>query len=218
MFAIPPPSYTCPEAVSSAQTAVAVRIEDATHIRMNPVVPVVMFISFDWLPLGPFDSRLWWLLIALFVALLFTIQFVESAIDGAWPHQRRPSNFLPRARAVQAGWAVVALLIIPGGLLAIGNVAVAMWQDVGRTDAQVLGGWLLGLSWVVFILGSSNMFGFARLLNVIGIAGTIVLVLVLLIADVLLLSAFLDILPDWDTIVEGIEDGLARLIPFLDDE
>ena len=177
-----------------------------------------MFISFDWLPLGPFDSRLWWLLIALFVALLFTIQAVESAIDGAWPHQRRPSNFLPRARAVQTGWAVVALLIIPGGLLAIANVAVAMWQDTGRTDAQVLGGWLLGASWLVFLLGSRNILGFTRVLNVIGVAGTIVLVLVLLVADILLLSALLDILPEWEEVQRGIEDGLERLIPFLEDD
>lgn len=177
-----------------------------------------MLISFDWLPLGPFDSRLWWLLIALFVALVFTIQAVEFAIDGAWPHQRRPSNFLPRARAVQTGWAVVALLIIPGGLLAIANVAVAMWQEVGRTDAQVLGGWLLGVSWLVFLLGSRSILGFARLLNVIGIAGTIVLVLLLLVADILLLSSLLDILPDWEEIRQGIEDGLERLLPFLEDD
>jgi hypothetical protein len=185
---------------------------------MNPNVPVDSLISFDWLPMGPFDTRLWWLLIALFVALLFTIQSVESAIDGAWPHQRRPSNFLPRARTVQMGWAVVALLVIPGGLLAIGNVAVVMWQDVARTDAQVLAGWLLGISWLIFLFGSLNLLGFTRLLNVIGIAGTIVLVLVLLVADILLLSAFLDILPEWETVEEGIRDGLERLIPFLEEE
>jgi|GEM_PF-461028 len=185
---------------------------------MNLNVPDVSLTSFDWLPLGPFDSRLWWLLIGLFVALLFTIQSVETAVEGAWPHQRRPSNFLPRARAVQAGWAVVALLIIPGGLLAIANVAVAMWQDAGRTDAQVLGGWLLGLSWVVFLLGSLNLFGFTKLLNVIGITGTIVLVLVLLVADILLLSSLLDILPEWEVVEDGIRDGLERLIPFLEED
>lgn len=185
---------------------------------MNPNVPDVSFISFDWLPLGPFDTHLWWLLIGLIVALLFTIQSVETAVEGAWPHQRRPSRFLPRARAVQTGWAVVALLLIPGGLLAIGNVAVAMWQDAGRTDAQVLGGWLLGISWVVFLLGSLNLFGFTRLLNVIGITGTIVLVLVLLVADILLLSSFLDILPEWETVEDGIRDGIGRLIPFLEED
>lgn len=181
-------------------------------------MPDVSQISFDWLPLGPFDTRLWWLLIGLFVALLFTIQSVETAVEGAWPHQRRPSSFLPRARAVQTGWAVVALLLIPGGLLAIGNVAVAMWQTTGRTDAQVLGGWLLGLSWVVFLLGSLNLFGFTRLLNVIGITGTIVLGLVLLVADILLLSSFLDILPEWDVVEDGIRDGLEKLIPFLEQD
>lgn len=186
--------------------------------RMMPNVPDFPFISFDWLPLGPFDTRLWWLLIAICVALIFTIQAVESAVDGAWPNQRRPTNFLPRARAVQTGWAFVAILLIPGALLAIGNVAVTMWQDIGRTDAQVLGGWLLAISWIVFLIGTSNVFGASKILDVIGIAGTIVLLAVLLIADLLLLSAFLDILPKWSVVEEGIHDGLARLIPFLDED
>ena len=185
---------------------------------MMPNVPDLPSISFDWLPLGPFDSRLWWLLIALIIALLFTIQSVESAVDGAWPNQRRPSSYLPRARMVQAGWAIIALLVIPGGLLAIGNVAIAMWQDIGRTDTQVLGGWLLGISWVVFLIGSRSLFGVTRILNVIGIAGTIVLLIVLLIADLLLLSAFLDILPEWEIVQEGVREGLGNLIPFLEEE
>ena len=36
------------------------------------------------------DSRIW-LLIGLCVALVFTIQSVETATEGAWPHQRRPN-------------------------------------------------------------------------------------------------------------------------------
>jgi hypothetical protein len=51
---------------------------------------------------------------------------------------------------------------------------------------------------------------------VIGITGTLVLILVLLVADILLLSAFLDILPDWDTVVDGIKSGIEQLIPFVD--
>lgn len=180
-----------------------------------PNVPDLSSPSFDWLPLGPFDSRLWWLLIALCVALLLTVQSVETAVDGAWPNQRRSSSFLPRARAVQTGWAIVAILLIPGALLAIGNVAIAMWQDIARTDTQVLGGWLLAISWAVFLIGSRNLLGVTRMLNVIGIAGTIVLLAILLIADLLLLSSFLDILPEWDVVEQGIRDGLARLIPFL---
>lgn len=181
-------------------------------------MPDFQSISFDWLPLGPFDSRLWWLIIALTVALVLTVQAVESAVYGAWPHQRRRGRLMPGARAVQTGWAFVAMLIIPGGLLAISNVAVAMWQGVGHTDAQVIGGWLLGISWVIFLLGSSDLSGFTRLLGVVGIAGTLVLLLVLLVADLLLLSALLDILPSWLDVRDGIEDGLGRLLPFLEED
>lgn len=180
-------------------------------------MPDFSSISFDWLPLGPFDTRLWWLLIGLTIAVLATIQSVESAVDGAWPHQRRPTRFLPGARAVQRGWAFVALLIIPGGLLAIANVAVAMWQDAGHTDSQVLGGWLLGISWIIFLFGTMNILGFTKLLAFVGISGTLILLLVLLIADIMLLSALLDILPGWDEVRDGIRDGLARLLPFVDE-
>lgn len=180
-------------------------------------MPDLPSISFDWLPLGPFDSRLWWLLIALCIALLFTVQSIETAVDGAWPNQRRPTSFLPRARVVQTGWAFVAILLIPGALLAIGNVAVAIWQEVARNDAQVLGGWLLAIGWIVFLIGTRNLPGVARMLDVVGVAATIVLLSILLIADLLLLSALLDILPEWDVVEEGIRDGLDRLIPFLEE-
>ena len=43
------------------------------------------------------DPRVW-LLIGLCVALVFTIQSVETATEGAWPHQRRPSRIAPQAR------------------------------------------------------------------------------------------------------------------------
>jgi len=86
-------------------------------------MPIALAIDVNKIPLGPFDTRLWWLLIGLCVALLLTLQAVETAVEGAWPSDRRPSRFLPRARTVQASWAWVALLIIPGGLLAIAYLA-----------------------------------------------------------------------------------------------
>ncbi len=91
-----------------------------------PDFPDVPDLSWDRIPLGPFDNRLWWLLIGLCLALLLTVQAIETAIEGAWPHQRRASSLIPRDRIVQMSWGLVALLVIPGSLLLIGNVAVLM--------------------------------------------------------------------------------------------
>jgi hypothetical protein len=50
----------------------------------------------------------------------------------------------------------------------------------------------------------------------LGLIGPIALVAVLLMGDILLLSAFLDIVPDWDTLIDSIEQGLRDILPFID--
>jgi len=42
------------------------------------------------------------------------------------------------------------------------------------------------------------------------------LVLLLILGDVLLLSAFLDILPDWEVVKDSAERGLKDFLPFVD--
>lgn len=183
-----------------------------------PDMPDFPDLSWDTIPLGPFDDRLWWLLIGLCVALLLTVQGIESAMEGAWPHQRRTSRLIPRERAVQLSWGVVALLVIPGALLLIGNVAVLIWRDPGRPDQLVLGSVLAGIGWGLFLVFSLNMLRLGRLFNNLGLIGPLALVALLLIGDVLLLTAFLEILPEWDVVTESIEDGLRDILPFVDEE
>lgn len=175
---------------------------------------------FDRIPLGPFDSRLWWLLIGLCAALLLTVQAVETAVEGAWPHQRRPARFLPRARTVQASWALVAALVLPGALLAIGNVAALLWRDVSSTDAQVNGSVLLAIGWGLFLLFGLDVFRLGRLMGNLGVIGPLALLLILAAADVLLLIGLLDVLPSWEAVGEAIERGLRDLVnalPFVSD-
>ena len=114
-------------------------------------MPDTSDLSWDKVPLGPFDNRLWWLLIGLCLALLLTIQAIETAIEGAWPHQRRASRMVPGQRAVQMSWGFVALLVIPGALLLIGNVAVLIWRDPERPEQLVLGSVLTGIGWALFL-------------------------------------------------------------------
>jgi len=65
-----------------------------------------------------------WLLIGLCVAMVLTLEVVEEAVEGAWPHQRRTHQMdLGQQRAHQV-WALVALMILPAGILALLNVVM----------------------------------------------------------------------------------------------
>jgi hypothetical protein len=149
------------------------------------------------------DSRVW-LLIGLCVALVFTIQAVETATEGAWPHQRRPSRIAPQARSAQGAWGAVALLLLPGILLGILNVAVLLWRGFPHSQAQLLGGFLVGLIWIIFVGASANILGMGRLLRQGGAAGPLALLVLVIAGDLLLLTGLLNILPDLDTIRNAI--------------
>lgn len=149
------------------------------------------------------DSRIW-LLIALCVALVFTIQAVETATEGAWPHQRRPSRVAPRARTAQGAWGAVALLLLPGILLGILNVAVLIWRGIPHTQAQLLGGFLIGLIWVIFVGASANILGMGRLLRQGGLAGPLALLVLVIAGDAMLISGLLTVLPDPEVIREAL--------------
>ena len=145
------------------------------------------------------DSRLW-VLLALGIALVFTIQSVETATEGAWPHQRRPARMAPQARAAGSAWSLVSLLLLPGLLLAILNLAVVIWLGVPLGQAQMLGGVLVGVCWIIFVAASSNVFGMGSLLRQGGAAGPLALIVVLIAGDALLLAGLLANVPDIDAV------------------
>jgi hypothetical protein len=149
------------------------------------------------------DSRVW-LLIGLCVALVFTIQSVETATEGAWPHQRRPARMARQARSAQGAWGAVALLLLPGIVLGILNVAVLLWRNLPHVQAQLLGGFLVGLIWVIFVGASVNFLGMGRLLRQGGPAGPLALLVLIVAGDLLLLAGLLDVLPDIDVIRSAI--------------
>jgi hypothetical protein len=172
----------------------------------------------DRIPTGPFDTWLWWLLIGVVIALLFTLQALETAVEGAWPHQRRDNEYLPGARGVKPAWAFAAILIVPATLALIGIIIIMIWQDVAPPDGVTLGGWLLGLGWALFLIFGLNLFGLGRLLGTLGMIGPLAIGFVLLIANALLIVTLLDVMPDWEVIWNGIKDLLETLLPFVDFE
>jgi hypothetical protein len=145
------------------------------------------------------DAR-FWLLVALCVALVFTIQAVEQATDGAWPHQRRAARLTPGARAVMGAWSWVALLLLPGLLLAVLNLAILVWRGLPETRVLLLGGLFVGVAWLVFVLVSANVAGLRRFMGQVGAVGPAALLAILLVGDLLLLIALLDVLPSFGEI------------------
>jgi len=159
---------------------------------------------------GVEDRRLW-LLIALCVVTALTLQTVETAVEGAWPHQGRAAYLPPRARAARGVWGSVALLLLPGLLLAILNLAVLLWRQREETEAQIIGSLLVGLGWLAFVLASTDRLPVGRYLRGLGTVGPVALAALLLVGDALLLIAFLDVIPSWDTVQDAVRDA----VPFL---
>ena len=149
------------------------------------------------------DAR-FWLLIAMCVALVYTIQAVEGAVDGVWPHQKRPARMSTGARAVLGAWSWVALLLLPGLLLAVLNLALLIWQGLPQTQTMLLGGLFVGVAWLVFVLVSTDTFGLGRFMGQVGPVGPAALMGMLIVGDVLLLIALLDVMPG----LQAVRDAL----------
>jgi len=149
------------------------------------------------------DVRVW-LLIGLCILLVFTIQAVETSVEGFWPHQRRPARLAPGARAIHGIWASVAMLLLPGMLLGVLNLAVLLWRDIPRTETHVLGGLLVGFAWLLFVGVSVNALGLGRFMGQVGPVGPAAMTAVLVVGDILLLIALMEIMPSWQTVRDAL--------------
>ena len=144
------------------------------------------------------DNHLLWALIGVSIVMVLTLEAVQTAVEGAWPHQRRPSTMLPRERSAHTMWGVVAIALIVGGLLLIANLGVLLWQDLEHSEAHVVASALLGTSWVVFVLSSVDRWGIRSYITSIGIAAPMAVLAMLVVADLLLGVTLVDIWPSWD--------------------
>jgi len=144
------------------------------------------------------DNYVLWALIGVSVAMVFTLEAVQTAVEGAWPHQRRPSTMLPHERSAQSVWGLVAIALIAGGLWLISNLAILLWQELEHTETQTAGGVLLGVSWLLFLLVSIDRFGIRRYITSIGLAAPIAVLVMLAMSIVLLSLSIIDIWPPAD--------------------
>lgn len=170
------------------------------------------------IPTGPFDTWLWWLLILVVLALLFSLQALETAVEGAWPHQRRDNEYIPGARGVKGAWALAAILVIPGGVALVGIISVLIWREIEYPDGFMLGGWLLALGWLLFILFGLNVGGLGRILGTLGMLGPLAIAFILIAANFILIITLRDILPPWDVTSDAIRNGIESLLPFIESD
>lgn len=161
-----------------------------------------------------FGNRVLWLFIFTAGATLFTIQTIESAIETAWPHQRRVGGRTPGERRAWPVMGIVAILVLAGALLALMTLGVMLWRDVEANDSQRLAAVLLLAGWVAFLLSSLGWLGFGKLMRETGVIGPLALCALLLVADAMLLVGFIDIVPEFEDVWDAIRD----ILPFVSDD
>jgi hypothetical protein len=163
------------------------------------------------------DNHVLWALIGVSIAMVFTLEAVQTAVEGAWPHQRRPSTMLPSERSAQSIWGLVAIALIAGGLLLISNLAILLWQEQEHSETQVAGGVLLGVSWLMFLMVSIDRYGIRKYITSIGLAAPVAVLVVLAMSIILLSLALIDIWPPEDEFRDSLpvislwlEQGISK--------
>lgn len=139
------------------------------------------------------DSR-FWLVVVLSLGLFLTIERVQAYANGPWPQLQRDRERRPVAMGNPAAWFAVMVLLLPGMVLLLANVAILLWAKYPRRSVQVLAAFLLLLPWVVFTIGSVEGLGVGPYMRRVGIALPIALCVSIALADLLLFFTFLDLI------------------------
>lgn len=142
----------------------------------------------------PLDTRLW-LLIVLCVVMLLTIEVTEDYVEQDWPRLRRPPNGWSHTEVLRMFWTGVGLLVFPGLVLVILNLALLIAQDLPQTPVQVLGGLLVLLGWAVFVLVVSGFGSVSAYIEDLGPVVPLAVAAMLLMGDLLLVIELLGLIP-----------------------
>ncbi len=140
------------------------------------------------------DPRLW-LLIGVAILLIFTVEAVESYVEGVWPQLRHDAPSFRTQAIGRSLWVAVAFLLLPGIVLALCNLGLLVWQGLPQNNTQIFGAFFLGIGWLIFTLTSIDLAGWGQYMRRVGPAAPLGLIVCLLVGDLLLLAAILDLLP-----------------------
>jgi hypothetical protein len=138
------------------------------------------------------DTRLW-VIALLFIIFILSIERVEAYLDGPWPHQRRGDDrYNPLAPGSRSAWLAVAILLLPGMLLAVVNTVVRFSRSFPLDTLHWMGLGLVLLAWIVFVAGSANILHFGQYLRRVGLITPAALLVCLLLGDLMLLLSLLE--------------------------
>lgn len=138
------------------------------------------------------NPQLWGILV-LFLIFVLSIEAVEGYLNGPWPHQRRgDERFNPLAIGSRSAWMAVAILLMPGLLLAVVNAVIRFYRNIPYDALHWVGWGLVMLAWIVFVAGSANIMHFGQYLRRVGIITPAALLICLLLGDLMLLLSLLD--------------------------
>ena len=94
--------------------------------------------------------------------MLFTIEAIEDFTDGAWPQMRRPSGYFEAVGSSRTLWMAVAMLVLPGLVLTILNLAVLVWKDLPYGNTLVLGTIFIIVGWLLFLATTIDLGGLGQ--------------------------------------------------------
>ena len=135
------------------------------------------------------------LLIGCCALLLLTIEVAEDALEEHWPRVR-PVNGWAQSRSVRGLWDWLGLLVFPGLVLLILNLAELLLVRSGQSPSQILGGLFVLAGWSMYILALTRVAGLTRYFEESGPVLPIAAGALLLVGDLLLLVSGLGLLPD----------------------
>ncbi len=144
---------------------------------------------------GVLQDVRFWLLIGVAVLLIFTIEAVEQHVEGAWPQLRHAAPAFRSQAIGRSLWSAVAFLLLPGIVLGMINLGLLVWRGLPQNNQQILGAFFLSVGWLIFALTSIDLAGLGRYMRKVGVAAPLALIVCLLVGDLLLLAAILDLLP-----------------------
>lgn len=141
------------------------------------------------------DLRLW-VLIMVSALLLVTIELTEDYLEQGWPRVRRPADGWTSSEGVRLLWTMLGLLVFPGIVFLLANLALLVWRNVAWPALLLVGGVLLGIGWIVYLVLVSQLAGLDDYLESVGIPLPLALLAIVLLGDLFLLLTLLDLVPD----------------------
>ncbi len=141
------------------------------------------------------DLRLW-VLIMVSALLLVTIELTEDYLEQGWPRVRRPADGWTSSEGVRLLWTMLGLLVFPGIVFLLANLALLVWRNVAWPALLLVGGVLLGIGWIVYLVLVSQLAGLDDYLESVGIPLPLALLAIVLLGDLFLVLTLLDLVPD----------------------